>query len=182
MKSIREHDVQERRSLGLKKYVWNCALLLWALCAKTYHYESECGNSTGRISRVAKQGGFKRGGFPDLDSSVLLCPFFVLCGTFPISRIFPICSGMVRGLSRFVLCLLLGLLQEHPRVTVPKGSATQSGPFPKKVENPPGLETPQFSFSQELRTFHSIQGNFFGCHRGTKRLPVSLVLQTNYLR
>ena len=47
------------------------------------------------------------------------------------------------------LFLFLGLLIiEHLQGTVPKGSATQSGPFPEKVGNPPGLEPPRFSFSQ----------------------------------
>ena len=79
-------------------------------------------------------GGFKwGGGFPDLDLSFLFCPF----GDFPDSSgIFPICSGNLRGVSRFVPFLFLGLKKEHLRGTVPKGSATQSGPFPKKVGNP----------------------------------------------
>ena len=50
---------------------------------------------------------------------------------------------MVRGFSRFVLFLFLGLLRAPTR-----GSATQSGPFPKKVGNtrvwkPPGLASPK---------------------------------------
>ena len=78
-------------------------------------------------SRAAKRGGFKRG----VSRSGL-----VLFLSFPdFSGIFPICSGMVRGFSRFVPFLFLGLL-EHLRGTVPKGSATQSGPFPKKWETP----------------------------------------------
>ena len=55
-----------------------------------------------RVSRAAKRGCFKRGGFPIWTCPsvfVLFCPF----GTFP--GIFPICSGMVRGFSRFVLFL-----------------------------------------------------------------------------
>ena len=49
-----------------------------------------------RFSRAAKRGGFKRGGFPDLDLSFLFCPFW----HFPdFSGIFPICSGMVQGFS-----------------------------------------------------------------------------------
>ena len=58
-------------------------------------------------SRAAKRGGASnRGGFPDLDLSFLFCPFW----DFPdVSGIFPICSGMVRGFSRFVLFLFLGL-------------------------------------------------------------------------
>ena len=64
------------------------------------------------------------------------CPFW----DFPeFSGIFPIFSGF----SRLVVFLFLGLVK-HLRGTVPKGSATQSGPFPKKVGNPavwkpPGL-------------------------------------------
>ena len=58
---------------------------------------------------------FQTGGFPDLDLSVLFCPslsffcpFFCPFLSFfrdfrDFSGIFPICSGMVRGFSRFVL-------------------------------------------------------------------------------
>ena len=53
------------------------------------------------------------------------------------SGIFPICPFPV---SRRI--------KQRLRGTVPKGSATQSGPFPKKVGNLPGLETHRFSFSQ----------------------------------
>ena len=57
-------------------------------------------------------GGFKRGGFPDLDLSFLFCSFW----DFPdFSGIFPICSGLVRGFSRFVLFLFLGLLRAPTR-------------------------------------------------------------------
>ena len=38
--------------------------------------------------------------------------------------------------------------EQHLRGTVPKGSATQSGPFPKRSGEPPGLETSRFSFYQ----------------------------------
>ena len=91
---------------------------------------------------AAKRGGFKRGGFP-----IWTCPsFFVLfCPVwdFPdFSGIFPICSGMDRGFSRCCpFPLSLGLFRVL-RGTVPKGSTTQSGPFPKKVGNPPVWETP----------------------------------------
>ena len=47
-------------------------------------------------------GGVSNGG---VSRSGLVLPFlssFVLFGTFPIFLIFPICSGMVRGSSRFV--------------------------------------------------------------------------------
>ena len=73
---------------------------------------------------------------------VLFCPFW----HFPdFSGIFPICPGTLQGSSRFVLFLFLGILyftKSTYKGTVPKGSATQSGPFPKKSGKPPGLEPP----------------------------------------
>ena len=95
-------------------------------------------------SRAAKRGGFKRGGFP-----IWTCPsFFVLfcpCGTFP--GIFPICSGMVRGFSRFVPCLFLGLLRAPTRNS-PERVRDTIWTVPEKSGKHPGLETPRFSFSQ----------------------------------
>ena len=92
-------------------------------------------------SRAAKRGGFKRGGvFP-----IWTCPsLFVLFRTFPIFLGF---SRFARGWSGdFPDSFLFSFsaYEEHLRGTVPKGSATQSGPFPKKVGNtrvwkPPGL-------------------------------------------
>ena len=99
------------------------------------------------ISRAAKRGVSNAG----VSRSGLVLPFLSFLG---LSRffpgIFPICSGMVRGFSRLVLFLFLGLFSEHLRGTVPKGSATQSGPFPKKVGNtrvwkPPGLASLNYS-------------------------------------
>ena len=89
-------------------------------------------------------GGFKRG-FPDLGSSFLLfCPFW----DFPdFSGIFPICSGMVRGFSRFVFFLFLGLLRA-PTTNSPERVRDTIWTFPEKSGKPPGLETPRFSFSQ----------------------------------
>ena len=100
-------------------------------------------------------GGVSNG---EVSRSGLVLPFlsfFVLFGTFPIFLGFS--SGMVWGFSRFVLFLFLGLLRA-PKRNSPEGSATQSGPFPKKVGNPrvwkpPGLaslnlkgpETPESS-------------------------------------
>ena len=82
---------------------------------------------TGRQTGV----GFKPGGG---SWSGLVLPFLSFFCPFwdspDFSGIFPNCSGMVRGFSRFVLFLVLGL------GTVPKGSTTQSGPFPKKWETP----------------------------------------------
>ena len=63
------------------------------------------------LLRAAKRGGFKRG-FPDLDLSFLFCPSWDFLDIF---WIFPICSGMVRGFSRFVLFLFLGLLRAPTR-------------------------------------------------------------------
>ena len=97
-------------------------------------------------SRAAKRGGgSKRGGFPIWTCPsvfvffVLFCPFLSFFPDF--SRIFPICSGMVQEFSRFVLFLFLGLLRAPTRNS-PKGSATQSGPFPEKSGKRPGLEPP----------------------------------------
>ena len=95
-------------------------------------------------SRAAKRGGFKRGGFPIWTCPsffVLFCPF----GTFP--GIFPICSGMVWGFSRFVLFLFLGLLRAPTRNS-PERVRDTIWTFPEKSGKHPGLETPRFSFSQ----------------------------------
>ena len=105
---------------------------------------TEC-SATVRLVQGPLNGGVSNGGvsrsglvLPFLSFFVLFCPFFsffVLFLSFPdFSGIFPICSGMVRGFSRFVTFLFLGLLRAPTR-TVPKGSAKQSGPFLKKVGN-----------------------------------------------
>ena len=83
-------------------------------------------------------GGFQTGWFPDLDLSFLFCPVWDFPDFFGI---FPICSGWsgdfpVSSLFPF------SANEEHLRGTVPKGSATQSGPFPKKVGNPPVWKPP----------------------------------------
>ena len=52
-------------------------------------------------------GGFQTGGFPDLDLSFLFCLFCPFWDFPDFSGIFPICSGMVRGFSRFVPFLFL---------------------------------------------------------------------------
>ena len=108
------------------------------------------------FARAAKRGCFKRGGFPIWTCPsffVLFCPF----GTFP--GIFPICSGMVRGFSRFVLFLFLGLLRAPTRNS-PERVRDTIWTCPEKSGKHPGLETPRFSFSQGLLgvTFHSIKG------------------------
>ena len=98
-------------------------------------------------SRAAKRGCFKRGGFPIWTCPsffVLFCPFW----DFPdFSGIFPICSGMVRGFSRFALVLFLGLLRAPTRNS-PERVRDTIGTFPEKSGKHPGLETPLFSFSQ----------------------------------
>ena len=101
----------------------------------------------GHLSRAAKRGGFKRGGFPIWTCPsffVLFCPFW----DFPdFSGIFLICSGMVRGFSRIVLFLFLGLLRAPTRNS-PERVRDTIWTFPEKSGKHPGLETPRFSFSQ----------------------------------
>ena len=80
-------------------------------------------------------GGVSNGG---------VCPFW----DFPdFSGIFPICSGMVRGFSRFALFLFLGLLRAPTRNS-PERVRDTIWTFPEKSGKHPGLETPRFSFSQ----------------------------------
>ena len=94
---------------------------------------------------------FQTGGFPDLDLSVLFCPFW----DFPdFSGIFPICSGMVRGFSRFVLFLFLGLLRAPTRNS-PERLRDTIWTFPEKSGKHPGLEPPRFSFCQASRCGNS---------------------------
>ena len=112
------------------------------------------------LSRAAKRGCFKRGGFPIWTCPsffVLFCPF----GTFP--GIFPICSGMVRGFSRFVLFLFLGLLRAPTRNS-PERVRDTIWTCPEKSGKHPGLETPRFSFSQQ-KEFYCLQGRSEGLFR-----------------
>ena len=91
--------------------------------------------------------GFKRGGFP-----IWTCPsFFVLFCPFPIFfGIFPICPATLRGFSRFVLFLFLGLLTAPTRNS-PERVRDTIWTFPEKSGKHPGLETPRLSFSHFLR-------------------------------
>ena len=94
------------------------------------------------LVKGCQTGGFQTGGFPDLDLSFLFVPFLSSFGTFPIFLGF---SRFARGWSRdFPDSSLFSFsaYQEHLRGTVPKGSATQSGPFPKTVGNPPVWKPP----------------------------------------
>ena len=90
-------------------------------------------------------GGFKQG----VSRSGLVLPFL----SFPdFSGIFPICSGMVRGFSRLVPFLFLGLLRAPTRNS-PERVRDTIWTFPEKSGKPPGLETPRFSFSQRGQMF-----------------------------
>ena len=94
-------------------------------------------------------GGVQTGGFPDLDLSFLFCPFLSFLGLSRFFWDFPDLLGDGPGI--FPICpfplsrpIKSTYEEQHLRGTVPKGSATQSGPFPKKVGNtrvwkPPGL-------------------------------------------
>ena len=110
----------------------------------------------GKNSRAAKRGCFKRGGFP-----IWTCPsFFVLFLSFlglsrfflGLSRFFwdfPDLLGVVQGFSRFVRFLFLGLLRAPTRNS-PERVHDTIWTFPEKSGKHPGLETPQFSFSQKI--------------------------------
>ena len=80
------------------------------------------------------------GGFP-----MWTCPsFLVLFLSFPdFSGIFPICPGMVRGFSRFVLLLFLGLLRAPTRNS-PERVCDTIWTCPEKSGKHPSLETPRF--------------------------------------
>ena len=97
-------------------------------------------------------GGFKRGGFPDLDLSFRFCPFW----DFPdFSGIFPICLGTLRGFSQFALFLFLGLLTAPTRNS-PERVRDTIGTFPEKVGNPlvwkpPCLASPKAWYPENNR-------------------------------
>ena len=85
-------------------------------------------------------GGVSNGG---VSRSGLFCPsFVVLFGDFPdFSGIFPICSGLVRGFSRFVLFLFLGLLRAPTRNS-PERVRDIIWTFPEKSGKHPGWKPP----------------------------------------
>ena len=111
-------------------------------------------------SRAAKRGGgSNEGGFPDPDLSfslfVPICPFW----DFPdFSGIFPICSGMVRGFSRFVLFLFLGL-SRAPTRNSPERVRDTIWTFPEKSGKPPGLETPRFLSIKRVKAGPKLQSS-----------------------
>ena len=110
---------------------------------------------------------FQTGVFPDLDLSFLFCPFW----DFPdFSGIFPICSGMVRVFSRFVLFLFLSLLRAPTRNS-PERVRDTIWTFPEKSGKHPGLETPRFSFSQDYKKyFRELLSEDFGQDGTASRL------------
>ena len=83
-------------------------------------------------------GGFQTGAFPDLDLCFRFCPFLSFLG---LSRFFRDCSGMVRGFSRFVPFLFLGLLRAPARNS-PERVRDTIWTFPEKVGNPPVWKHP----------------------------------------
>ena len=92
-------------------------------------------NSTqGPLNGGVSNGGASRSGL-FLPFFVLFCPFW----DFPdFSGIFPICSGMVRGFSRFVPFLFFGLLRAPTRNS-PERVRDTIWTFPEKSGKPPGL-------------------------------------------
>ena len=87
-------------------------------------------------------GGGSNGGVSRSGLVLPFLSFFVLFGTFPIcSGIFPICSGTLRGFSRLVLFLSLGL-SRAPTRNSPERVRDTVWTFPEKSGKPPGLEMP----------------------------------------
>ena len=105
------------------------------------------------LSRAAKRWCFQPGG---VSRSGVVLPFLSFLSFLGLSRfsgIFPICSGMVRGFSRFVPFLFLSLLRA-PTGNSPERVRDTIWTFPETIGKPPGLETPRFSFSQIGRNYH----------------------------
>ena len=103
------------------------------------------------VSQGPPNGGVSNGGVSRSGLVLPFLSFFVLFSPFwdlpDFSGIFPICSGMVRGFSRFVPFLFLGLLRAPTRNS-PERVRDTIWTFPEKSGKHPGLETPRFSFSQ----------------------------------
>ena len=101
-------------------------------------------NSQGPLRR----GGGSNGGGVPIWTRPSRFVLSILFGTFPLFfGIFPICVGIVRGFSRFVLVLFLGLLTAPTRDS-PERVCHTIQTFPGKSGKPPGLEPPRFTFSQ----------------------------------
>ena len=95
----------------------------------------------GPLNGGVSNGGVSRSGLV-LPFLSFFCPFFGPFWDFPdFSGIFPICSGTVRGISRFVPFLFLGLLRAPTRNS-PERVRDTIWTFPEKSGQPLGLETP----------------------------------------
>ena len=82
------------------------------------------------------------GGFPDLDLAFLFVLFLSFLGLSRFFRILQICPGTLRGFSRFVLFLFLGLLTAPTRNS-PERVRDTIWTFPeKKMANPPVWKPP----------------------------------------
>ena len=92
-------------------------------------------HSQGPLNGGVSNGGVSRSGLV-LPFFVLFCPF----GTFP--GIFPICSGMLRGFSRFVLFLFLGPFKSTYEEQSRKGPRHNLDLSRKKWETPGFGNTP----------------------------------------
>ena len=107
--------------------------------------------SVKRKSQGPLNGGVSNGGVSRSGLVLPLLSFFVLFGTFPIFLGFSrFARGTVRGFSRFVLFLFLGLLRAPTRNS-PERVRDTIWTFPQQSGKRPGLETPRFSFSQVKR-------------------------------
>ena len=95
----------------------------------------------GLKSRAAKRGGVSNRGASRSGLVLPFLSFFVPFVLSDFSGIFPICSGMVRGFSRVVPFLFLGLLKAPTRNS-PERVRDTIWTFPEKVGKPPGLQTP----------------------------------------
>ena len=101
-----------------------------------------------KTSKAGRQGVFKRGGF-----AIRACPSLSFLVLFPI---FPGFSRFVRGFSRSVLFLFLGLLTAPTRNSLER-VRDRTWTFPDKSGKPPGLETPWFTFSQNPLSTHFLE-------------------------
>ena len=119
------------------------------------------------IVKGRKTGGFQTGGLLDLDFLsfpfcpffVLVCPFLSFLGLSRFFRDFPDLPGDSSGI--FPICPfplsrpLNSAYEERSR----NGPRHNSGPFPKKVGNPPVLKSPSYAapigafFCPEMRAF-----------------------------
>ena len=121
-------------------------------------------------------GGVSNGGVSRSGLVLPFLSFFVLFGTFPIFLGFSrFVRGLVRGFSRFVLFLFLGLLRAPTRNS-PERVRDTIWTFPEKSGKHPGLETPRFSFSQKVEKSPKMGSrglSALGVEKETKRVQKS---------